>query len=66
MNSIATENLAVAYGENLVMDDLDMQIPQEKTTAIIGPNDCGKSTVLKGNVIAHILFGRPFIGIFCI
>lgn len=30
MNSIATENLAVAYDENVIVDDLDMQIPQGK------------------------------------
>ena len=41
MNSIATEKLTVAYDENLVVEDLDMQIPQGKITAIIGPNGCG-------------------------
>ncbi|MDR0685697.1 MAG: ABC transporter ATP-binding protein, partial [Spirochaetaceae bacterium] len=47
MNSITTENLAVAYENNLVIDDLDMRIPCGKITAIIGPNGCGKSTLLK-------------------
>lgn len=47
MNSIATESLALAYEERLVVEDLDMQIPHGKITSVIGPNGCGKSTVLK-------------------
>ncbi|WP_313339801.1 ABC transporter ATP-binding protein [Sedimentibacter sp.] len=47
MNSIITENLAVAYENNLVVENLDIQIPRGKITTIIGSNGCGKSTVLK-------------------
>ncbi|MDR2135563.1 MAG: ABC transporter ATP-binding protein [Treponema sp.] len=46
-DSITTENLALAYEENLVIKHLDMRIPRGKITAIIGPNGCGKSTALK-------------------
>jgi iron complex transport system ATP-binding protein len=47
MNSIATKHLNIAYDDALIVKELDMQIPKGKVTSIIGPNGCGKSTVLK-------------------
>jgi iron complex transport system ATP-binding protein len=40
MNSITTENLDIAYDEELIVKALDMSIPKGKITSIIGPNGC--------------------------
>jgi len=53
MNSINTEKLSIAYGNVDIVKDLNLDIPKGKITTIIGPNGCGKSTILK--TIARIL-----------
>lgn len=47
MNRIETEKLTIAYDEQIIVDSLDLLIPKGKVTSIIGPNGCGKSTILK-------------------
>jgi iron complex transport system ATP-binding protein len=44
---LTTKNLNIAYGDNLVVKDLNIDIPEHKTTIIIGANGSGKSTMLK-------------------
>ncbi len=47
MNAIATKKLRLAYDGHRVVDCLDLMIPLGKVTSLIGPNGCGKSTILK-------------------
>lgn len=47
MNSISTKELDISYDDVLIVSDMEMDIKQGKITSIIGPNGCGKSTVLK-------------------
>ena len=42
----ATE-LAVAYGSRPVLHGLDVEVPDGEMTVIVGPNACGKSTLLR-------------------
>lgn len=44
---IRVENLNVYYGENRVLKDVTVAIPDRKITAIIGPSGCGKTTLLR-------------------
>lgn len=47
MNSISTKELDISYDDVLIVSNMEMDIKQGKITSIIGPNGCGKSTVLK-------------------
>lgn len=50
---IETHQLSTGYGKKLILEKQDIEIPQNKITIILGPNGCGKSTMLK--TIARIL-----------
>lgn len=40
-------DLTISYGAAPVLSDLSLDLPDGKITAIVGPNACGKSTLLK-------------------
>ncbi|MCF6154634.1 MAG: phosphate ABC transporter ATP-binding protein [Candidatus Brocadia sp.] len=44
---ISVKNLSVFYGETQVLNNISIDIPDKKITAIIGPSGCGKTTLLK-------------------
>lgn len=44
---LAAENLTVGYGDRIIVDGLDLEIPTGVVTTVIGPNGCGKSTLLR-------------------
>ena len=41
------KKLSLAYDDRLVVDDLSLAIPSGQVTVIVGPNACGKSTLLR-------------------
>ncbi len=59
-NILALDGVHFSYGEEdpVVLEDLSLNIPAGKVTAILGPNGTGKTTML------HIMLGllKPFRG----
>ena len=47
MKMIKTNNLKLCYDEKIILDDINIEIEKGKITALIGPNGCGKSTLIK-------------------
>ena len=47
MNAIEIKNLTVAYGENIALEDLNLDIEVGSLMALVGPNGAGKSTLIK-------------------
>lgn len=44
---IRAVNLSVFYGQFQALEDININIPENKITALIGPSGCGKSTLLR-------------------
>lgn len=47
MNELLTNQLSLSYGDQLIIDQLNLHIPKGKITILVGSNGCGKSTLLK-------------------
>jgi iron complex transport system ATP-binding protein len=57
-HELRAEGLALGYDGRRVVDDLDVLLPDGRVTVIVGPNACGKSTLLRS--FARLL--RPEAG----
>jgi phosphate transport system ATP-binding protein len=44
---ITVENLNLFYGKKKALNNISIQLPENKVTALIGPSGCGKSTFLR-------------------
>ncbi|BAN04447.1 ABC transporter ATP-binding protein [Ilumatobacter coccineus] len=55
---LSANGVSLSYDDHLVVDRLDLDIPDGKVTTIIGPNACGKSTLLRA--LARLL--KPSTG----
>lgn len=47
MNALETKDLTLTYGDTVIIDELNLEIPKGKITVLIGSNGCGKSTLLR-------------------
>ncbi|MFJ7831320.1 ABC transporter ATP-binding protein [Peribacillus sp. NPDC097284] len=56
--AISTQSLALGYGDKLIINEMNIEIPHGKITVFIGANGCGKSTLLRS--VARLL--KPHSG----
>ncbi|KGM08583.1 ABC transporter ATP-binding protein [Cellulomonas bogoriensis] len=54
--SLRAEDVTLAYERRVVVDHLTLPVPEGSFTVVVGPNACGKSTLLRG--LARLLQPR--------
>ncbi|MGM1059510.1 ABC transporter ATP-binding protein [Saccharothrix sp. Mg75] len=65
---LTARDLTLRYGDRVVSTRLDLDVPDGAFTAIVGPNACGKSTLLRAFVRllrpadGHVLFDDREVG----
>ncbi|GHF80984.1 ABC transporter [Streptomyces thermodiastaticus] len=47
MNRLSADNVTLAYDQRIIAEQLSVEIPDHSFTVIVGPNACGKSTLLR-------------------
>ncbi|MFD5742986.1 ABC transporter ATP-binding protein [Streptomyces massasporeus] len=47
VNRLSAENVTLAYDQRVIAEQLSVEIPDRSFTVIVGPNACGKSTLLR-------------------
>ncbi|GLX53645.1 ABC transporter [Streptomyces hygroscopicus subsp. hygroscopicus] len=47
MNRLSAEHVTLAYDRRVIAEQLSVRIPDHSFTVIVGPNACGKSTLLR-------------------
>ncbi|MFH9332961.1 ABC transporter ATP-binding protein [Streptomyces althioticus] len=47
VNRLAAENVTLAYDQRVIAEQLSVEIPDHSFTVVVGPNACGKSTLLR-------------------
>ncbi|WP_300357310.1 ABC transporter ATP-binding protein [Fusobacterium sp.] len=52
MSIIKIEDLNFSYGERKILKGINLEISEKKLTGILGPNGCGKTTLLK-NILGY-------------